>query len=855
MKTLIIDNYDSYTFNLYQLIAEVSGTIPLVIRNDQMSWEELEQLELDWQFDNVVISPGPGRPEKAKDFGICRAILENVTVPVLGVCLGHQGLGHVYGSRIIYAPEVRHGRLSEVYHHGVDLFKGVPSPFSVVRYHSLLVEDHLPDCLEKTAWTQDGLVMGLRHRQLPLWGVQFHPESICTEYGRVILENFRDLTHQFQQHDLTIAANQKVIKQHSIELNVSHPHSPEYPDQKIDQHSPEYSDQKIDQQQSEFQLCTRKLNRSVDSEQLFVQLYAESSNAFWLDSSRVEPGLSRFSFMGDGSGANSLLIRYHSQTKELTVAESEVIACCNESIFDYLKREIQIRKQPSNNLPFDFNCGFVGYFGYELKAECGSDAVHQSSLPDAMFLFADRMIAIDHQEQTIYLLCLTQKDQTAQAESWFDEVEVQLENLNPLPEIVPDLCPNPVVFRFSRLPRTYLSDIHESLHEIHEGETYQVCLTNQIKTDARLEPLYLYRTLRRINPAPYSAFFRFSDVAIACSSPERFLKIDTQGWAETKPIKGTLPRSESPEEDEMLRERLRTSEKDRAENLMVVDLLRNDLSQVCEIGSVHVPKLMAVETYATVHQLVTTVRGKLRPDVHAVDCIRAAFPGGSMTGAPKLRTLEIIDRLEQEARGIYSGAIGFLGLNGSADLNIVIRTAVLTPEETTIGVGGGIVALSDPDLEYREMLLKAKALLHAIVLTLHGTIEPDRYHFLNSEPEGAESSQSFVVVHQSQNLEGKLFMDQLSQFRQEIDNLDTQIIEALGKRFEVCRQVAHFKKATKIPMMQPGRVEEVKRRRQELGLQHSIDADFMLNLYSLIIQESCRIEDEIIENELVEEQV
>jgi len=843
MKTLIIDNYDSYTFNLYQLIAEVSGTVPLVIRNDQISWKELEQLALDCPFDNVVISPGPGRPEKAKDFGICRAILENVTVPILGVCLGHQGLGHVYGSRIIYAPEVRHGRLSEVYHQGVDLFKGVPTPFSVVRYHSLLVEDHLPDCLEKTAWTLDGLVMGLRHRQLPLWGVQFHPESICTEYGRVILENFRDLTHQFQHHDLTVAANRKVIKQHSIELHLNHPYSTEC------------SEQKIDQQQSKFQLYTRKLNRYIDSEQLFIHLFAESSNAFWLDSSRIEPGLSRFSFMGDGSGANSLLIRYHSQTKELTVTESEVITCCNESIFDYLKREIQIRKQPSNNLPFDFNCGFVGYFGYELKAECGSEAMHQSSLPDAMFLFADRMIAIDHQEQTVYLLCLTQNDQTAQAESWFNEVESQLENLNPLPEIVPDPYPKPVAFRFSRSPHTYLSDIHASLHEIHEGETYQVCLTNQIKTDARLEPLHLYRTLRRINPAPYSAFFRFSDVAIACSSPERFLKIDTQGWAETKPIKGTLPRSESPEEDEMLRERLRTSEKDRAENLMVVDLLRNDLSQVCEIGSVHVPKLMAVETYATVHQLVTTVRGKLRPDVHAVDCIRAAFPGGSMTGAPKLRTLEIIDRLEQEARGIYSGAIGFLGLNGSADLNIVIRTAVLTPEETTIGVGGGIVALSDPDLEYREMLLKAKALLHAIVLTLHGTFEPDHYHFLTSEPEEAENPPSSVVVHQSQNLEGKLFMDQLSQFRQEIDDLDTQIIEALGKRFEVCKQVAHFKKATNIPMMQPGRVEEVKRRRQELGLQHSINADFMLNLYSLIIQESCRIEDEIIENELVEEQI
>lgn len=700
VKTLIIDNYDSYTFNLYQLIAEVNGNLPLVIRNDQMRCEELKQLS----FDNIVISPGPGRPEKIEDFGICRSILENVSVPVLGVCLGHQGLGHVYGGRVIYAPEVRHGRLSKIYHDNVDLFKGIPSPFSVVRYHSLLVDDNLPDCLEKIAWTEDGLVMGLRHRQLPLWGVQFHPESICTEYGRVILENFRDLTRHFAVTQST--------KRHQ-------------------------------KQQPEFQLFTQKLDDYPDSERLFFHLFSESTTAFWLDSSRVEPSLSRFSFMGDGSGENSLLVRYHSQTQELIVTQSDVITRHDESIFDYLKREIQVRGQSSEDLPFDFNCGFVGYFGYELKAECGSELVHISSLPDAMFLFADRMIAIDHQEQALYLLCLTQKGQMAQAEAWFEEIKSQLENLAPLPDIVSDPHPKPVVFRFSRSPQTYIADIHQCLHEIHEGETYQVCLTNQIKTDTTPEPLSLYRILRRINPAPYSAFFRFTDVAIACSSPERFLKIDSQGWIETKPIKGTLPRGATPEEDEVLRERLRTSEKDRAENLMIVDLLRNDLGQVCEVGTVDVPKLMDVETYATVHQLVTTVRGKLSSGLQAVDCIRAAFPGGSMTGAPKIRTLQIIDRLEQEARGIYSGAIGFLGLNGSSDLNIVIRTIILTPEETSIGVGGGVVALSNPDLEYQEMLLKAKALIHAIVLTTHGTFEPDRYHFLEGEPAKADNSRLF----------------------------------------------------------------------------------------------------------------
>ena len=284
-----------------------------------------------------------------------------------------------------------------------------------------------------------------------------------------------------------------------------------------------------------------------------------------------------------------------------------------------------------------------------------------------------------------------------------------------------------VSFRGGRGRTRYLADIERSHAELAAGESYEVCLTDQISTDASPDPFALYRRLRRSNPSPFAAFLRFGDTAIVSSSPERFLSVGRDGAVQARPIKGTISRAEDPAEDAARRAELAADEKTRAEHLMIVDLLRNDLGRVSEVDSVRVPDLMVVEPYATVHQVVSTVTGQLEEGRSPVECVRNCFPGGSMTGAPKERTMEIIDELEDEARGVYSGAIGYFGVDGAVDLSIVIRTIVIRSGRTTIGAGGAIVMQSDPEEEFDEILLKARAPMAAIARTVSGRTDEDAW--------------------------------------------------------------------------------------------------------------------------------
>ncbi len=687
MRTLLIDNYDSFTFNLFQLLAAVNREEPIVVRNDAAKWPDLETQA----FDNIVISPGPGRPERAKDFGVCKDAIEAATVPVLGVCLGHQGLGYLSGGAVVHAPEVMHGRLSAIFHDESPLFAGIPQGFEAVRYHSLCLRRPLPACLRATAWTADGVVMAVEHRDRPLWGVQFHPESICTNDGRALVQNFRDLTEQF---------------------------GGEPPVRPRRRSAPRRRDVRGPRPQA-LKLEVRKLERLCDAEHVFCDLFGDERHAFWLDSSKAADDRSRFSFMGAAGGPLSSIVTYDVVTREVIIERPDGIDVRRESIFDYLDRELRRLGTVGDDLPFDLTCGFVGYLGYELKADCDGSLAHRSSLPDAAFVFADRLVAFDHFEQSTYVLGLADPADAAATERWVEETSRRVATAPAPPALVlpPDgAVDSPVEFRLSRSHETYLDDIQRIKDHLTEGESYEVCLTNKLWTDAEVDPLRLYRILRHINPAPFAAFLHFGEVAIASSSPERFLKIHRDGWVEAKPIKGTCGRGRDPEEDRRLSEHLRSDEKNRAENLMITDLLRNDLGIVCEIGTVHVPHLMEVESFETVHQLVSTVAGHLRDELGTADCIRACFPGGSMTGAPKKRTMEIIDGLEHEPRGVYSGAIGYLGLSGAADLNIVIRTIVIHDGSVSIGTGGAIVMQSDAQDEYEEILLKGEAPMRAIRL-------------------------------------------------------------------------------------------------------------------------------------------
>ncbi|MBF4546833.1 chorismate-binding protein [Corynebacterium afermentans subsp. lipophilum] len=608
---LLVDNYDSYTFNLAHLIAQAAGREPLVVPAGEAA--DLPQRVRAGEFSHVVISPGPGTPEREEDFGASRRVIEaaaDADIPLLGVCLGHQGLAMLAGAAVTRAPEPRHGFVSTVAHSGEGIFAGVPQDFEVVRYHSLHV-DEVPG-ITVHARSEDGVVQALKVDGLDHWGVQFHPESVLTQHGAAIMRNFL----------------------------------------------------------GGWRLIHREVPGALDCQRVFNAIKRDGNDAFFLDSADAR---GRFSILGDTAG---------------TLSRSMSYSLDDGNVLDTLDAELSTPVFDAPDLPF--TGGWIGYLGYECaQLTMPITLRHRSPYPDAYFVRPQSFIVYDHQAETAHLCALAGDGAT----DLLERLEQALAGT--------DGTGGTSIGEGSWSNPDYLGSIERAQELLRAGESYEVCLTDTFTAEATGD---IYRQLREQNPAPYAAHLIFDGVEVASASPERFLTVRGRD-VEAKPIKGTIAADQDPA--------LLDNAKTRAENLMIVDLLRNDLSRVCEPGTVRVPGLMQVESYATVHQLVSTITGRLREGRTAVDAVRATFPPGSMTGAPKLRTCEIIDRLETSPRGVYSGALGYFGFDGQADLSVVIRTAVRAADTVTVGAGGAIVLASDPESELAERNLKAQSVLGA----------------------------------------------------------------------------------------------------------------------------------------------
>ena len=433
-------------------------------------------------------------------------------------------------------------------------------------------------------------------------------------------------------------------------------------------------------------------------------------NPFFLDSALIMPRIGRYSMMG----CDPFLV-LTAKGHEMRIQRKDTVERSRGNPFHALREQLCAHRLPSHpEVPFVG--GAVGYLAYDLghfveRLPCTT--LDDIGLPDLYLAFYDTALVYDQQAERAWIVAadLGEPGRSSASTRAGRLLELLTQKATPSASAARTAGRTHTVCNFTR--DEYLRAVQRCKDYIAAGDIFQVNLSRRFETSLDMAPAELYLKLRHINPAPMAAFLQFEEGAVAGASPERFLKVRGR-HVETRPIKGTRPRGTTPEDDQSLSERLLSSEKDNAELAMIVDLERNDLGRVCTYGSVHVTEPRVLESFPTVHHLVATVEGELHAGRDLVDLLKATFPGGSITGAPKIRAIEIIDEIEPTRRSIYTGAIGYIGFDGSMDLNIVIRTFLIKDEKVFFQVGGGIVADSELEKEYDETYHKARALLEAV---------------------------------------------------------------------------------------------------------------------------------------------
>ena len=429
-------------------------------------------------------------------------------------------------------------------------------------------------------------------------------------------------------------------------------------------------------------------------------LFENQIDSIFLDSSKEDKLLSKYSFIGLNPYK-----KFSSKGRNVLIDKEEYKEVDPFKKLEKLLEEYKINMK--NDIPFI--SGAIGYFSYDIGRiieDLPDNSEEDFSIPNSIFIFFDNLIIFDLHNKKTYV---TAVGQIEEAEKSLSKIEMCLKDYNYEElEIKVGNSSNKFFSNFNK--EEYEKSISSLKNYIRNGDVYIANMTRRIWCDNNEDPFKIYGKLRKINKAPFSAYMNFKDFQIISSSPERFLSI-TNGLVQTRPIKGTRPRGENPEEDEKNKNELINSEKDKSELLMIVDLERNDLSKVCKPSSVKVTELFKLEEYETVFHLVATIEGKLKENISSVKCIRECFPGGSITGAPKIRAMEIIEELEKLKRNIYTGSIGYFDLRGNSDFNIVIRTIIKKDNKAYLGVGGGITWESIEEEEWFETIDKGKALM------------------------------------------------------------------------------------------------------------------------------------------------
>lgn len=757
---LLVDSYDSFSHNLRRLIEENTNKEVVTIFNDTFAPDEYEKAFDNWikYFDYIIVGPGPGHPNNDSDIGIIKWLYQrhqlnpSEAIPTLGVCLGFQSLCSVFGNEVIRLDTIKHGQVYTIIPSSSELFGTLDeelAPFSSVRYHSLHVALStlnnsivpLAICNEPGS-IPDTVLMAGKHRDLPLYGVQYHPESICSNKGDKLIQKFDTIASAYNTH------HRKDLAEHQQSKELSNINEGNAAERAVHENSliREFKDNAASIQLQKF-----KLDDGILPIDVCDHLHSSGTDFFFLNSAS-EPGTwsiialpiadENETITHSTDDPSCVLVLKYKSSKE---AERVQV----DSVWEFFASRMEskycsratLEKQIGNvhPRPLPFLGGYLGLFSYE-EGKYVNPEKHESfcvgNTPDTKLVFIERAILHDRSSNDWFVVSL---HSSAGESEWRGELVSSLQqaksikiDLSAVPTSVLLLCKEKdqkIKYEFPD-KEVYEKQFQICQDYLHSGDSYELCLTTQLKLflPKYLDTWSMYKVLAlHKNPSPYSSYMNFDDCVLISSSPERFMSwvdnpnVSGSKFVELRPIKGTVKNTA-----EMTLEAATTilrTPKEMGENLMIVDLIRHDLNTF--IDDVSVSSLMTVEEYKTVFQLVSVIQGNLSPakKFTGIDVLQLSLPPGSMTGAPKKRSVEILQDIEAlqkttasgGRRGIYSGVAGYWSITDDSDWSVVIRSVMHYKHDREndsmfdvwrIGAGGAITVLSDANDEWEEMQVK-----------------------------------------------------------------------------------------------------------------------------------------------------